>query len=152
MEKTAVAQLTISTPALQQGRDIAVKYTCDDEGINPPLEIGNLPHGTQTLALIMEDPDAPGGTYDHWIEWNIPPAPLIEENSNPGISGTNSAGKTGYHPPCPPHGSHRYYFHVFALDTELQLEPGATRLALQGAMQGHILAKGTLMGKYKRQR
>lgn len=150
MKTTAIAQLDISSPAFQQEGNIPAKYTCDGEGINPPLEIGNIPEDTQTLAIIVEDPDAPNGTYDHWVVWNIKPAAVIHENSNPGISGNNSSGKTGYHPPCPPTGTHRYYFHVFALNSHLDLTPGGPKENLQQAMEAHILAQGTIMGTYKR--
>ena len=128
-----------------------MKYTCDGEAVNPPLSINEIPDGTQSLALIVEDPDAPGGTYDHWIVWNIPPVSSIRENSNPGISGNNSSDQTGYHPPCPPEGSHRYFFHVYALDTELDLPVGASQRELQKAMKPHILGHGSLTGMYERE-
>jgi Raf kinase inhibitor-like YbhB/YbcL family protein len=128
-----------------------MKYTCDGEAVNPPINVGNIPHGTQSLALIVEDPDAPGGTYDHWIVWNITPASGISENSNPGISGNNSSDKTGYHPPCPPDGSHRYFFHVYALDSELQLAPGSKKSELKRAMKNHLLGKGSVMAMYERE-
>ena len=150
MEPTVTQQLNVVSPAFRNEENIPVRYTCDGEGINPPLEINNIPDGTHTLALIVEDPDAPGRTYDHWIVWNIKPALVIKENSNPGTSGNNSSGKTGYHPPCPPKGMHRYYFHVFALNTQVDLMLGEAKEKLQQAMKGHILAKGTIMGKYER--
>ncbi|AEV98020.1 phosphatidylethanolamine-binding protein [Niastella koreensis] len=151
MAKTATRQLELSSPAFKADGDIPARYTCDGEGINPPMHIGNLPEDVHTLALIVEDPDAPGGTFDHWLVWNIQPVAVIHEHANPGISGNNSAGKTGYHPPCPPKGSHRYYFHVYALDRELDLEPGESKESLQKAMKSHILAEGTIMGRYERQ-
>jgi Raf kinase inhibitor-like YbhB/YbcL family protein len=148
--ETAIQLMGISSPAFGEDEVIPVKYSCEGEGINPPLEISNIPVETQTLALIVEDPDAPNGTYDHWIVWNIEPLPVIDENSNPGVSGSNSAGKTGYHPPCPPSGAHRYYFHVFALDTEIDLLAGEPKEKLLRAMETHILAKGSLMGRYEK--
>ncbi|MGN6436278.1 MAG: YbhB/YbcL family Raf kinase inhibitor-like protein [Agriterribacter sp.] len=148
METTKTLQLNVSSEAFAHEEEIPVKYTCNGEGINPPLDISNIPDETQTLALIVEDPDAPGGTYDHWIVWNIDPVSVLKENFSPGISGSNSAGKTGYHPPCPPDGTHRYYFHVFALDVAFDLAPGASREELQQLMEPHILAKGTIMGRY----
>lgn len=151
MATTATSQLELSSPAFDYEQNIPAKYTCDGDAVNPPLHIHNIPDHTQSMALIVEDPDAPKGTYDHWIVWNIRPTNSIRENSNPGISGNNSAGKTGYHPPCPPNGSHRYYFHIYALDTELDLEPGSTKEKLQEAMKPHILAKATIMGRYERQ-
>lgn len=145
-----IKTLSVSSPAFVHEGDIPAKYTCDGEGINPPLSVRQIPEGTRTLAIIVEDPDAPKGTYDHWLVWNIPPNENIKENTIPGISGNNSAGKTGYHPPCPPEGVHRYYFHVFALGSSLDLTGKETRQHLEEAMEPHILARGTLMGRYKR--
>lgn len=142
--------LKLSSPAFENENEIPAKYTCDGKGISPPLKIEFIPDGTSSLALIAEDPDAPGGTYDHWIVWNIDPRSFIDEKINPGIDGKNSGGKTGYHPPCPPDGSHRYYFHIYALDATLELRPGADRKALEKAMQSHVLSKATLMGYYAR--
>lgn len=145
-----IGNLHVSSAAFPNEGLIPPRYTCEGEGINPPLEIDGIPEGTQTLAIVAEDPDAPKGVFDHWLAWNIPPERIIEENRVPGISGTNSAGKTGYHPPCPPSGSHRYYFHVFALNSSLAIEPGADKQTLLKAMEPHLLAKGTLMGRYER--
>jgi Raf kinase inhibitor-like YbhB/YbcL family protein len=142
--------LIISSSAFENEGNIPAKYTCEGEEINPPLHVDNIPDGTQTLAIIVEDPDAPKGTFDHWLVWNIPPESIIEENRIPGISGKNSAGKTGYHGPCPPSGYHRYYFHVFALDSSLNLQAGSDKRTLQAAMEPHVLAKGSVMGKYKK--
>jgi Raf kinase inhibitor-like YbhB/YbcL family protein len=144
------ANLVLSSPAFVPEGIIPAQYTCDGEGINPPLVIDQVPEGTRTMALILEDPDAPSGTFDHWLLWDILPTNSIEENTEPGVSGINSAGKTGYYPPCPPSGFHRYYFHVFALDSSLDLHPGADRKALEKAMQSHILSMGTLMGRYRK--
>jgi Raf kinase inhibitor-like YbhB/YbcL family protein len=149
MPTTKHDTLIISSPAFENEGDIPSKYTCDGEEINPPLNVDNIPEGTQTLAIIAEDPDAPKGTFDHWLVWNIPPESIIEENRIPGISGKNGAGKTGYHGPCPPSGSHRYYFYVFALDSSLDLPGGADKKTLKGAIEPHLLAKGTLMGREK---
>ena len=96
MANTESKDLIVSSTAFDDGANIPTKYTCEGEDINPPLQIENIPQGTKTLALIMEDPDAPGGTFDHWLAWNIPPENAIEENRTTGISGTNSAKKTGY--------------------------------------------------------
>ena len=150
MTTTEPVSLLVSSAAFNEGDIIPSKYTCEGEEINPPLRIENIPDATRTLAIIAEDPDAPRGTFDHWIVWNIPVTPIIEENSIPGISGENGSGKTGYHAPCPPSGSHRYYFYVFALDTSLDLKAGENKQALQKAMQAHILAKGQLMGRYQK--
>ena len=150
MKNSTSDSLVISSSAFENEGLIPSKYTCEGEGINPPLDVQNIPDGTQTLAIIVEDPDAPNGTYDHWLVWNVPPQNIIEEDRIPGISGKNGAGKTGYHGPCPPKGYHRYYFHVFALDSSLELPGGIDKKALQAAMKSHILAKGTLMGRYKK--
>lgn len=149
MEKQK-ATLQVTSTAFEHNGTIPTKYTCEGSEINPPLEIDQIPDKTKSLALIVEDPDAPGGVFDHWLVWNIPPQNMIKENSNPGISGANSGGKTGYHGPCPPKGSHRYFFHVFALDTELELMAGSGKDELKEAMKAHILASGVLMGTYER--
>lgn len=142
--------IKLSSPAFPHEGNIPSKYTCDGEDINPQLELEQIPEGTVSLALIMEDPDAPRGTFDHWVVWNIAPVQTIKENHMPGISGNNGAGRTGYHGPCPPGGQHRYYFHIYALDTDIDLPVGSGKAALQQAMVGHILAKGTLVGRYER--
>jgi Raf kinase inhibitor-like YbhB/YbcL family protein len=147
---TKTQTLTVRSVAFSQGGHIPKKYSCEGENINPPLEISNIPQEAQTLALIVEDPDAPRGTFYHCLVWNIPPNEPIDENYIPGISGKNSFGKTGYGGPCPPQGSHRYFFKFYALDTELDLQADADINALQKAMQGHIIAEGELMGKYQK--
>lgn len=152
MNKTEFNKFNISSPVFSNKGSIPAKYTCDGDGVNPPFDISNVPDGTLTLALIVEDPDAPGGVYDHWIVWNIEPGTGITENSNPGISGMNSSGKTGYHPPCPPNGRHRYYFHAFALDRKLDLPAGETKEKLRRAMQPHLLAEATIIGIYEKQK
>jgi Raf kinase inhibitor-like YbhB/YbcL family protein len=145
-----IASLKVTSEAFEEGESIPAKYTCEGESVSPPLRVDNMPEGTQTVAIIMEDPDAPGGIFDHWLIWNIPPDILIDENRRLGMSGKNSARKTGYHAPCPPTGSHRYFFHVFALDGALNINSGAGRETLEKAMEAHILAKGSLMGRYQR--
>ena len=150
MEDIKTRTLVISSAAFRHEGNIPSVYTCDGKGINPPLEIDHIPVETQTLAIIMEDPDAPGKTYYHWLLWNISPISEIKENSIPGISGINGAGKTGYFGPCPPSGTHRYYFHVFALDATLDLKAGANKKILEQAMKTHVLAKGSLLGRYRR--
>jgi Raf kinase inhibitor-like YbhB/YbcL family protein len=150
MAANSTQVLIISSSAFENEGVIPSKYTCDGEEINPPLKIDQIPEGTKTLALIVEDPDAPNRTFDHWLVWNIPLTNSINENSNPGISGTNSGGKTGYYSPCPPSGYHRYYFNVFALDRSLDLKAGENKTKLKAAMEPHILAQGSLMGRYQR--
>lgn len=150
MESNSTSSLKISSTAFDHEGVIPSKYTCEGEEVNPPLQIDQIPATAKTLAIIVEDPDAPNGTFDHWLVWNIPPTKLIGGDVTPGISGKNGGGKTGYYGPCPPSGFHRYYFHVYALDTELDLEGGADKASLQQAMQGHILAEGVLMGRYQK--
>lgn len=142
--------INVLSAAFNHGGQIPKKYTCEGENINPPLEISNLPTGTKTIALIVEDPDTPHGTFDHWVAWNIAPNRSIAENSAPGVNGTNGFGNEGYGGPCPPSGSHRYYFKVYALDAELDLPAASNKRELQLAMKDHILAKGELMAHYKR--
>lgn len=150
MESNTTSSLKISSTAFDHEGVIPSKYTCEGEEVNPPLQIDQIPADAKTLAIIVEDPDAPNGTFDHWLVWNIPPTKLIGGDVTPGICGKNGGGKTGYYGPCPPSGFHRYYFHVYALDTELDLEGGADKTSLQQAMQGHILAEGVLMGRYQK--
>lgn len=139
----------ISSPSFVEGGSIPRMYTADGDGINPPLVIEDVPAGTRTMALIMEDPDAPHGTFTHWTLWDIPPAASISENSEPGVTGLNSMNRTGYTPPNPPSGSHRYFFHVYALDYSPNLETGSGREELEDALAGHILGEGSMMGRYE---
>jgi Raf kinase inhibitor-like YbhB/YbcL family protein len=143
-----IMELTISSPVFSEDGLIPTKYTADGQKVNPPLVIDNIPDGTISMALIMEDPDAPKGTVTHWVLWDINPVGSIGENTDPGVSGVNTMGKIGYLPPNPPSGKHRYYFHVFALDSSLDLRPGSDRSALETDMKDHILASGRLMGRY----
>jgi len=142
--------LNISSSAFQPGGDIPKKYTCEGENISPPLHIGGTPEKAKSLALIVDDPDAPGGTFVHWIAWNIPIMHHIDEEELPGDQGVNDFGEMGYGGPCPPSGTHRYYFKVYALDDLLDLDEGSTKQALESAMDGHILAFGELMGRYRK--
>jgi len=142
--------LKITSEAFENGEDIPSKYTCQGADINPPLSIDGIPEGTTSLAVIMEDPDAPVGIWDHWIVWNIHPTSTIAEGSVPGIQGLNDFIQAKYGGPCPPSGIHRYFFKVFALDTYLDLKEGAKKEELLAAMDGHVLDKAELMGKYKR--
>ena len=146
----AKEKLTVSSPAFPPEGEIPAQYTCDGKNINPPLQIGNLPTGTRCLALIVEDPDAPRGTFVHWLVWNIVPANTLAENSRPGTEGTNDFGDKGYGGPCPPSGAHRYYFRVYALGSRLDLPSGAHKKALEEAMDPHVIAEGALMGRYAR--
>jgi hypothetical protein len=143
--------LPIKSPAFEFGKPIPKKYSCDGQDINPPLTIEGISKEAKTLVLIVDDPDAPSGTFDHWIVWNIPASTSkIDENTVPGKEGMNSARKPGYMGPCPPSGTHRYFFKVYALDTELSLGIASKKKDVEKAMQCHILAKGELMGLYSR--
>jgi Raf kinase inhibitor-like YbhB/YbcL family protein len=143
-------QLTITSPAFQANQSIPPKYTC--EGFNPPISIEGIPEGTKSLALILDDPDAPSGTFDHWIVWNIPPSQKsIAENTTPGTEGLNSDREHSYIGPCPPPGKpHRYTFKVYALDTMLNLAANSSKTDLATAMKSHVLAEGRLIGLFSR--
>jgi len=132
----------------EEGGDIPKKYTCQGKNINPYMEIMDVPAKTKSLALIMEDPDATIGTFTHWVAWGFDPETGIEENDSLGISGRNSSGRIGYVGPCPPSGKHRYFFRIYALDRELDLDEGASRKELEDEMDGHVLDEGVLMGRY----
>ena len=143
--------LSIESPAFESGKLIPKKYSCDGQDINPPLTIEGISKEAKTLVLIVDDPDAPSGTFDHWIVWNISTSTSkIDENTVPGKEGMNSARQPGYMGPCPPSGTHRYFFKVYALDTELSLGIASKKKDVEKAMQGHILSKGELMGLYSR--
>jgi len=142
--------MQITSPAFQHNVMIPKQYTCQGEDINPPLAIAGIPEGTKTLTLINDDPDAPVGTWDHWIVFNMAPSAEIRENSAPGTQGRNSWGRNDYGGPCPPSGTHRYFFKLYALDAALNLKEGARKAELEKAMVGHILAKAELIGLYKK--
>lgn len=137
------------TSVFSHGGNIQPEYTCDGQDKIPPLEISVVPANAKSLALIVDDPDAPMGTWDHWILWNIPPNTKVVDRQM-GVAGKNSWGKTNYGGPCPPSGTHRYYFKIYALDTMLDLPSGSNKKTLETAMKGHILAEAVLMGKYQR--
>ncbi len=138
------------TSIFENNQNIPVKYTCDGQDINPPLYIKGLPNETKSLVLIMDDPDAPIGVWDHWVIWNIPFINIIEENTVPGEEGLNSWNRKKYGGPCPPSGTHRYFFKVYALDTMLSISSSSRKKDVEKAMKGHVLAKGQLMGLYSR--
>lgn len=141
--------LEVTSPVFSAAEMIPARYTCDGINVNPPLYINKIPNEAKSLALIMEDPDAPSGVWLHWLAWNIPVTHHLKENEVHGTTGKNDFGNNNYGGPCPPGGTHRYYFKVYALDTLLMLPPNASKPALEKAMAGHILAFGQLMGKYK---
>jgi Raf kinase inhibitor-like YbhB/YbcL family protein len=143
--------LIVKSSVFEENKPIPKKYSCRGEGINPPLSIDGVPKEAKTLALLMDDPDAPMGTFDHWVVYNIPASTKnIGEKTIPGTEGLNGMRKKGYTGPCPPSGTHRYFFKVYALDTELKLPDKTTKREVEAAMQGHILAKGELIGLYSK--
>ncbi len=151
--QTTEKKLTISSPAFENNQSIPAKYTCDGANGNPPLKIANVPPESKSLALVLDDADAPGGTYVHWIFWNVNPGVReIKEKSVPegAVQGRNDFKKNSYGGPCPPSRPHRYLFKIYALDSLLKLDPKSTKADLERAMEGHILARGELVGVYKR--
>jgi Raf kinase inhibitor-like YbhB/YbcL family protein len=145
--------MKLSSTAFKLGATIPRKYTCDGDNLSPPLAWEGAPPEAKSFALIMDDPDAPSGTFVHWVLYDIPPAfsELREGVKGFGALGSNSYRKVSYNGPCPPQGpAHRYFFKVYALDQLLKLHPGATRADVERAMQGHILEQAQLMGKYGR--
>jgi len=144
--------MKLSSPKFEQFKQIPSRFTCEGEDLSPPLNIDEVPTGTQTFALIVEDPDAPSGLFIHWVGWNLPgeSSGLLEGQKMP-REGRNGFGSNGYRGPCPPPGKpHRYFFRVFALDAILDLAEGASKAALERAMEDHILAQAELVGTYKR--
>lgn len=145
-------KLSVESPAFENNKLIPAKYTCDGENVNPPLNIEGVPEETKSLVLIVDDPDAPMGTFDHWVVWNIQPTGRIGENTVPGTEGISSYREHSYGGPCPPSGTHRYFFKVYALDTKLNLNPDSEKKNVEKAMESHTLAKGELVGLYRRSR
>lgn len=151
-------RIRITSPVFQEGGEIPFDHTCDGANVSPPLQWTDVPQGTQSLALIADDPDAPRGDWVHWVFYDLPPetsellfaVPDIEKIPSGGTHGRTDFGTIGYHGPCPPRGEHRYFFKIYALNTRLHLKPGATKKELLQAMQGHVLAEGQLMGTYQR--
>ena len=156
--------IKITSPAFAEGEMIPRKYSCDGEGISPPLEWENISEDAKSMVLISDDPDAPAGTWVHWVVYdmpasikelpeNIPPVKSLEDIEGlnlAGKQGINSGYSIGYYAPCPPSGTHRYFFKIYALDIMLNLKAGASKKKVMKAMEGHILAQGQLMGRYRR--
>ncbi|MCU1349901.1 MAG: Phospholipid-binding protein [Acidobacteria bacterium] len=139
--------MRITTPAFNEGNAIPRQYTCDGENAPPPLNLTGAPANAKSLALLLEDPDAPGGTFTHWLVWTLPP----QSRGIVGTEGTNDFARHGYSGPCPPPGpAHRYVLRLLALDTSLALPPAARRVEFDAATRGHVLAEATFMGKYGR--
>jgi Raf kinase inhibitor-like YbhB/YbcL family protein len=151
-------EIKIKSPAFEDGGRIPSKFTCDGPDVSPALEWESVPEKAKTLAIICDDPDAPMGTWVHWVIFNIPTdlssleegVPSDEVLSNGALLGMNDFHRVGYGGPCPPSGTHRYFFKICALDKELDLRPGATKSRVLEAMEGHILAQGEFMGRYSR--
>ncbi len=152
--------MKLTSSAFEPNQLIPSQYTCDGEDISPPLDWDDPPEGTESLALICDDPDAPGKTWVHWIVYNLPNvAHSLPENVSSSISplsesvqGKNDFKQVKYGGPCPPSGTHRYFFKLYALDSKLNLESGATKAQVEAAMTGHILGKAQLIGLYSRKR
>lgn len=151
-------RITLTSEAFRDGGTIPDRYGCDGQGMSPPLRWEGVPAGTKSLALICDDPDAPRGTFTHWVLYNLPPEtkrlpeniPHRERLDDGSLQGVNSARRIGYTPPCPPTGTHRYIFTLYALDTQPDLKPAASKSDLLRAMEGHILAQGQITGTYSR--
>jgi hypothetical protein len=151
--------MKLTSPDFAPGGLIPARFTCDGEGINPELNIQDVPLYAVSLVLLMEDPDVPPNVrkdqmWDHWVVFNIPPrTSRIPHNTQPaGIIGRNTSGEPAYQGPCPPDRRHRYFFKLYALDTLLPLSTGATKTEVVRALQGHILASDELIGLYERQK
>lgn len=151
----------LGSPAFHDGEEIPRRYTCEGDDVSPPLHIQDTPAAASSLVLIVEDPDAPGGTFVHWLLWNVPsrvemlpeaiPRTATVSGLSPAAQGTNDFGRIGYGGPCPPPGPpHRYRFRLFALDHTLSLDPGADRARLERAMEGHVLREAVLTGIFGR--
>ena len=154
----ALGKIDVRSSAFGEGDRIPSDFTCDGADMSPPIEWSGVPAKARSLAVIVEDPDAPAGNWTHWLVYDLPPdltqlpAGISSGEKLPvaGSQGRTDFGKTGYRGPCPPKGEHRYFFRVYALDAIFRLKPGVSRQELSQAMQGHVLAEGALMGKYDR--
>jgi Raf kinase inhibitor-like YbhB/YbcL family protein len=152
-EGDRMGTLAITCPAFKHNGFIPRQYTCDGKDVNPPLMIEGIPQGAKSLALIVDDPDAPVGVWVHWVLWNIDPKTKnIKENAVPpgALQGKSDFRKNIYGGPCPPSGNHRYFFKVYALDMIPTISQNSTKIDLEKAMKGHILAEGQIIGLYKR--
>jgi len=160
-DDSTTRRLVLTSSAFRDGETVPVRHTCDGEDLSPLLAWTGVPVETRTFALTCDDPDAPRGTWVHWLIWNlpadavelrqgVPPRPELPSGARQGL---NDGGDLGYSGPCPPPGKpHRYFFRLYALDTALNLPPGVNRSDLEAAMLGHVLAQGTVMGTYQRRR
>jgi Raf kinase inhibitor-like YbhB/YbcL family protein len=151
------AAIKLTSFAFADSQPVPRQYTCNGINISPPLEWTGIPKSAKTIAIVADDPDAPGGTWVHWVIYNLPAdtigmvenLPTTEDLKGGGFQGTNDFEKIGYGGPCPPSGTHRYFFKIYSLDTELPLKAGATKVEVEKAMAGHVVAQGQLMGTYR---
>lgn len=144
--------MKITSSAFAHNESLPPDHTCDGKGVSPPLAISDVPADAKSLVLLFDDPDAPAGTFDHWVVWNIDTsvAAITQGETPPGVVGKNSGGGNAYFPPCPPTGEHRYTFKLYALDTLLSLPAGSKKVDVERAMEGHVLDSTELIGRYKR--
>jgi Raf kinase inhibitor-like YbhB/YbcL family protein len=145
--------MKLTSPDFNEGSNMPERFTCDGQDISPTLRIDGVPQAAMSLALIMDDPDAPAGTFTHWLLWNLRPdqGEIASDRPPPeGVQGLSDFGGNKYGGPCPPSGVHRYYFKIYALDTTLELPPRSKRKALEAAIKGHVIAEAMLMGTYSR--
>ena len=157
-ETKVASEMKLTSATFKEGQPIPRPYTCDGMNVSPPLEWTGLPSSAKTLAILCDDPDAPSGNWVHWVLYNLPAAnqglienvPIAEQLKGGGLQGTNDFRKIGYGGPCPPSGTHRYFFKLYALDGELPLKAGAAKSELLKAMEGHIVGQTRLMGTYSR--
>lgn len=160
IQKENKMDFKLTSTAFREGQLIPGQHTCDGVNVSPPLEWSGAPQTAKTFAIICDDPDAPSGTWVHWVLYNLPGdriglvenVPTTEKVPGDGLQGTNDSGKIGYDGPCPPSGTHHYFFKLYALDAELSLKAGATKAETLKAMEGHILGQAQLMGTYRRSR
>ena len=142
--------MKLTSPAFGNQEMMPSKFTCDGQDMNPPLIIEDVPTGAKSLTLIVDDPDAPNKTWTHWVVYDMPIIEQIEENSVPGKEAGNDFGQKEYGGPCPPSGTHRYFFRLYALDTELNLQEAGPRDEVEDAMKGHVLEQAELVGLYEK--
>jgi Raf kinase inhibitor-like YbhB/YbcL family protein len=140
--------MELSSPEFKHEDSIPRKFTCEGDDVSPTLAISGVPAEAVELALIVDDPDAPGGTFVHWVQYNMPITERIDENTAPGTSGVNDFGKSGYGGPCPPSGTHRYNFKLYALNEKLDLPAGLSKSELEGRMEGRIIDHAVIVGRY----
>lgn len=143
-------RIGVSSAAFKDNGFIPPRYTCDGKDVNPALNFDHIPGDAQSLAIIVDDPDAPAGTWVHWVIWNIPVTHHLKEGHAAGTQGINDFNKHIYCGPCPPKGTHRYFFKVYALDCKLEIPGSSPKADLEKAMAGHILGVGELIGLYKK--